>query len=139
MKIIDLLNKIAKGELPNKTRFKVYSSCNDKNDKAFICEYDESYPGTIWCICDDNCKFNYKIDYMRILNYEVELIEDEVDIDNIEEFEIDKNNYIQTELGAFKTRKMDIAFLNKVNELVQAVKQLNKEIKSIKRKKLWNV
>ena len=63
------------------------------------------------------------------------LIKDEIiDIDNIEEFEIDENNFIQTKLGAFKTRKMDIAFLNKINELVQAVKQLNKEIKSIKEK-----
>lgn len=119
MKIIDLLNKIAKGELPNKTRFKVYSSCNDKNDKAFICEYDESYPGTIWCICDDSCKFNYKIDYMRILNYEVELIEDEVDIDNIEELNV----------GDTLNNKI---IRDKFNKLVQAVKQLNKEIKSIK-------
>lgn len=45
-----------------------------------------------------------------------------------------KNNFIQTELGAFKTRKMDIAFLDKINELVQAVKQLNKEIKELKEK-----
>ncbi len=68
MKIIDLLNKIAKGELPNRTKFKVYSSCNDKDDRVFVCEYDESYPGIIWCINND-CKFNYKIYNMRILNY----------------------------------------------------------------------
>jgi hypothetical protein len=55
--------------------------------------------------------------------------QDEIDIDSIEEFKIDKNNYIQTDLGAFKTRKMDIAFLNKINQLIQAVKQLNKELK----------
>lgn len=64
-----------------------------------------------------------------------ELIEENtIDIDIIKEFEIDKNNYIQTDLGAFKTRKMDIAFLNKTNELVQAIKQLNREIKELKEK-----
>ena len=29
---------------------------------------------------------------------------------SIKEFEIDRNNYIQTNVGAFKTRKMDVAF-----------------------------
>ena len=133
MKIIDLLNKISKGELPNKTRFKVHSSCNDKNDKAFICEYDECYPGTIWCIYDDNYKFNYKIDYMRILNYEVELIEDEpIDIESIEELELIRTNFIDMDKNELKDN------INKnrinLNKLVQAVKQLNKEIKSIKEK-----
>ena len=51
---------------------------------------------------------------------------------SIKEFEIDRNNYIQTNLGAFETRKMDVAFLNKINDLIQAVKQLNKEIKELK-------
>lgn len=54
--------------------------------------------------------------------------EQDIDIQSIEEFEIDKNNYIQTELGAFKTRKMDIAFLNKINELSKVVKQLDRQI-----------
>lgn len=60
-----------------------------------------------------------------------ELIEEEQDIDiqNMEKFEIDINNYIQTNLGAFKTRKMDVAFLNKINDLIKAVKQLDKRQK----------
>ena len=53
----------------------------------------------------------------------------DIDIQNIEEFEIDINNYIQTNLGAFKTRKMDVAFLNKINDLIQAVKQLDRKIR----------
>ena len=48
---------------------------------------------------------------------------------SIKEFEIDRNNYIQTNLGAFKTRKMDVAFLNKINDLIQAVKQLDRKIR----------
>ena len=58
----------------------------------------------------------------ELVNHTFELIEDEtIDIDNIEELNIGDllNNKI--------TR-------NKINKLVQAVKQLNKEIKSIKEK-----
>ena len=78
MKVIDILNKISKNELPDKTRFKVYSSTEDK---SFICEYDMNYPGVIWRICDERCRFNYKIDFMRILNYEVEVIEENKEIE----------------------------------------------------------
>lgn len=65
------------------------------------------------------------------LNCNVELIEEQQDIDiqAIKEFAIDSNNYIQTDLGAFKTRKMDIAFLNKINEILVAVKQLDRKIR----------
>lgn len=67
-----------------------------------------------------------KLDMFDIMSYEFELIEDEIDIDNIEEllkieeYEVDKTDTVINR--------------NKINELVQAVKQLNKEIKSIKEK-----
>lgn len=60
--------------------------------------------------------------------------EEEIDIQSIEEFGIDDNEYIKTKIGSFKTRKMDIAFLHKINELVQAVKQLDKKMNSIEQK-----
>lgn len=56
-----------------------------------------------------------------------ELIEDEIDIDSIEK--LDKN-------GTFINGKVNdqkiIDIQNKINELVQAVKQQNKEIKELK-------
>ena len=56
-----------------------------------------------------------------------ELIEDEIDIDNIEE--LDTYETVETyDWQDVDTNRMTI------NELVQAVKQLNKEIKSIKEK-----
>lgn len=67
----------------------------------------------------------YRTD-IELINGTFELIEDEVDIDNIEEllkieeYEVDKTDTVINR--------------NKINELVQAVKQLNKEIKSIKEK-----
>ena len=59
------------------------------------------------------------------LNTDFELIEDEIDIDNIEE--LDKCKFGHGNTISYQESK----FIDKVNELVQAVKQLNKEIKSI--------
>lgn len=53
-----------------------------------------------------------------------ELIEDEIDIDSIEEY---KQEHTE--------RCIDIDVRNKINELVQAAKQLNKEIKELKEDK----
>lgn len=56
-----------------------------------------------------------------------ELIEDEVDIDNIEKVSIVNTSY--------KPTPCDMKFIaKKFNELISAVKQLNKEIQSIKEK-----
>jgi len=49
-----------------------------------------------------------------------ELIEDEIDIDNIEEY---KQEHTE--------RCIDIDIRNKINELIQAVKQLDKKIKKL--------
>lgn len=72
------------------------------------------------------CIMKYRTD-IELINGTFELIEDEpIDIDNIgellkiEEYEVDKTDTVINR--------------NKINELVQAVKQLNKEIKSIKEK-----
>lgn len=69
-----------------------------------------------------------RVPVYTFLNHTFELIEDEINIQDIKLFEIDKNDYIQTDLGAFKTRKMDIAFLNKINELIRVTKQLDKKL-----------
>ena len=87
IKMIELLNMISRGELKDKTKFKVYSSCKDESDIPYICEYDKTEPGIIWCITSYDTKFNFKIDYMRILNYYVEILED-----NTEEIE-EKSNF----------------------------------------------
>ena len=53
-----------------------------------------------------------------------ELIEDEIDIDSIEKLESVTNNIDGT-----------ICMMSKINELVQAVKQINKEVKELKEDK----
>ena len=114
MKIIDLLNKMANGEeVPEKIKV---------GNIIYIYESWEHFYYT-----DNEEREDLLVkgkDYSTIdfLNWNVELIEDNtIDIDNIEELNVGDllNNKI--------TR-------NKINKLVQAVKQLNKEIKSIKEK-----
>ena len=66
-----------------------------------------------------------------LLNDDFELIEDEpIDIESIEELELIRTNFIDMDKNELKDN------INKnrinLNKLVQAVKQLNKEIKSIK-------
>ena len=116
IKMIELLNMIAKGELKDKTKFKVYSSCNDEDSKPFICEYGEAYPGIIWYTTDD-CKYNYKIDYMRILNYYVEILED-----NTEEIETYKGESFE-QLG-YEVGKMSMEI---AKGLEKAIKEMRKE------------
>ena len=119
MKVIDLLNKMANGEnIPQK--IKVYQEVFEWD---ILEHYYRRSNG------DDLLELCTIFNTGELLSMEVELIEDEIDIDNIEE--LDKN-------GTFINGKINdqrvIDIQNKINELVQAVKQLNKEIKSIKEK-----
>ena len=125
IKMIELLNMISRGELKDKTKFKVYSSCKDESDIPYICEYDKTEPGIIWCITSYDSKFNFKIDYMRILNYYVEILED-----NTEEIEELDEEWTYIEGQVEKTwSKSELELVNKINELVKAVNKLRKENK----------
>ena len=107
MKIIDLLNKMANGEeVPKKIKHQYYDYKWNTIDKDYQTRDGEMLLG------------NMNIQYH--LNDEIILIEDKtVDIDNIEEIKIGT---------VCDTRDLII------NNLVLSVKQLNKEIKSIKEK-----
>ena len=120
MKVIDLLNKIANGEeVPEKIKV---------GNIIYIYESWEHFYYT-----DNEEREDLLVkgkDYSTIdfLNWNVKLIEDEpIDIDKIEKVSIANTSY--------KPTPQDMKFIaGKFNELVQAVKQLNKEIKSIKEK-----
>lgn len=112
MKVIDLLKKIENGEnIPKK--IKVYQ-------EVFEWDILEHYYKRI--NGDDLLELCTIFNTGELLSMEVELIEDEIDIDSIEK--LDKN-------GTFINRKVNdqkiIDIQNKINELVQAVKQLNKK------------
>lgn len=59
------------------------------------------------------------------LDEDFEILEDKTE--EIEKFEVDRNNYVHTKLGNFKGRLMDIAFVDKFNKLTEIVNKLNKQ------------
>ena len=115
MKVIDLLKKIEKGEnIPQK--IKVYQEVFEWD---ILEHYYRRSNG------DDLLELCTIFNTGELLSMEVELIEDEIDIDSIEElgiYEKDKKVY----------SPIIIDNRIKINKLVQAVKQLNKEVKEVK-------
>ena len=65
--------------------------------------------------------------YFAEKDNDFELIEDEIDIDNIEEY---KQKYTE--------RCIDIDIRNKMNEILQAVKQIDKRVKKLEKYKNGN-
>jgi len=110
IKMIELLNMIAKGELKNNTKFNIINEDGD----IIKCKYSSTYPGYIWVIDNEEVSFNYKIDHLRILSYEVEILED-----NTEEIEELKGLEIHT----------PSVLRDKINELVKAVNSIRKDKK----------
>lgn len=127
MKVIDLINMINnKEDLPEKM---IINKIEFHSNVFKTMIYEEDCNTNIWMAIQLN---HIDLDdYVKIM--EVELIEDEtIDIDNIEELELIGTNFIDMDKNELKDN------INKnrinLNKLVQALKQLNKEIKSIKEK-----
>lgn len=118
MKVIDLLKKIENGEnIPQK--IKVYQEVFEWD---ILEHYYKRSNG------DDLLELCTIFNTGELLSMEVELIEDEMDIDSIEElgiYEKDKKFY----------SPIIIDNRIKINKLVQAVKQINKEVKELENRK----
>ena len=118
MKIIDLLNKMANGEeVPEKIKVDniiyIYEGLEHFYYTDNEAREDLLVRGKDWSTFD-------------FLNWNVELIEDEVDIDNIEEIKLRPSDREHLSFGG-------LIFEEKINKLVQAVKQINKEVKELKK------
>lgn len=112
MKVIDLLKKIENGEnIPQK--IKVYREVFEWD---ILEHYYKRSNG------DDLLELCTIFNTGELLSMEVELIEDE--IDSIGELKSVTNNIDGT-----------VCIMNKINELVQTVKQINKEVKELKNRK----
>jgi hypothetical protein len=118
IKVIELFDIIAKGiDIPARVEYKqkIYKFDSDIMDYV---SQDEELCLSLVIAGYDNFK--------ESLNGEVEILEDEeeIDIENFEEIKgivaIDEKGYI--------TRETFIDFVNKINDLVKAVKQLDKKI-----------
>lgn len=123
MKVIDLLNKIADvEEVPEKIKFEKTIFIYDKGRKDYIHKIDDWASETLLFKVMD-CHF-----IKEILEAEVELIEeDTIDIESIEK--------IENEVMRDDWRYYVPLFFNKINEIVPAVKQLNRELKELKEDK----
>lgn len=97
----ELLKAIADGEIKDGSRFEAEYETFIVRDGYLFVEHDKGQ--------------EYANSFE--LNWEFELIEDEIDIDSIEELE-GKVEY--------STER------NTINQLIQAVKQINKEVKELK-------
>lgn len=108
MKVIDLLNKIAnKEELPSNFFFEEIKFTYSKNRGLYLDE--------------DNDTFGERFNLEMAINDEIELIEQEIDIENIEEI---------SELTHYDEYDEQGNILAcKINELIKAVKQLDRKIK----------
>lgn len=60
-----------------------------------------------------------------LLIYTFELIQDELYIDNIEELYINASRVGEDQNNSWLGRNLDVVMVKKINELVQALKQIN--------------
>lgn len=75
-----------------------------------------------------NQRGKYIREYLEDKEYaqdEFELIQDELDIDNIEELYINDSRVGENQNNSWLGRNLDVVMVQKINELVQAVKQIN--------------
>ena len=71
---------------------------------------------------------NY-LDDIDFAKAKYEILSEEIDIDSIEElYTNDIKSVGESETKCWTGRNLDIAFANKINELIKAIKQLNKKI-----------
>ena len=104
----ELLKAIADGKIKEGSRFKAEYKTFIARDGYLFVEYDNGQ--------------EYANSFE--LNWEFELIENEIDIDSIGELKSITNNIDGI-----------VCIMNKINELVQAVKQINKEVKELENRK----
>lgn len=100
----ELLKAIADGEIKEGSKFKAEYETFIARDGYLFVEYDN--------------RQRYANSFE--LKWEFELIEDEIDIDSIEEY---KQEYSE--------RCIDVDIRNKLNEILQAVKQIDKRVKEL--------
>lgn len=118
----ELLKAIEDGEIEEGTEIFVTTSLDGRytnTSRAYIGHNDIYWKDT-----------NKQLPAYAFITGEFELIEDEIDIDSIielEEFELDQ--FVTMD----KNERFDRTMIeySKINELVQAVKQINKEVKEL--------
>ena len=117
---VELLRLIRDGELKERNKYKCFIKWKKIITPIFIYRDEELIP--------NNAIERYLLD--KDYTFEILSEEDEeFDIDSITEIYInDIKSVGESETKCWTGRNLDIAFANKINELIKAVKQLNKKI-----------
>ena len=106
----ELMKAIANGDIKNGSKFRDLHQSSKDNFNLYKYE-------------NENLKGRFGgTNLITLLNDKFELIEDEIDIDSIEEY---KQEHTE--------RCIDIDIRNKMNEILQAVKQIDKRVKKLER------
>lgn len=123
MKFIDLINKMYKNQIEINFKFTLrYNEFTLNTYEIRECEY-----GLMLWDLDNDCRFDsaeYILDY---LDYEVEIIEENKDIEDISKARLNVNAHdiLYYDLS---TRRFVNENRNKISELVQAVNKINKQL-----------
>ncbi len=126
----ELLKAIADGEIKKNQNIRI--KFKDNSGEIFVFDGTE--------IIDITHKNIFDIyGTLTVLKSDFELIEDEIDIDSIEK--LSKIAYTEIDLNKKRSKKdveftdKEIILAEKINQLIKAVKQLNKEVKKLKNRK----
>lgn len=115
IKIIGLLNKIADGEeVPKKIKFHGLDFELDELERCYI---HNIHNDNDLDMTTDGLKYSQ-------LNDIAEIIEEQEELDKLE---IDDNGFIHTNNGAWKGRKLDVAFAKLINKLAEEVKNIKEK------------
>ncbi len=122
IKGIELMQMIAEEKIDKKTKLIFGEECYEFDGDDIV---DDIYRYSIFTI--------YSIEEILRMDFEIIDLSDYAtktynEINNIKEIEVDEHGgFIEPETKKWKGRKMDVAFANKLNELVRAVNKLNKQ------------
>lgn len=130
MKIIDLLNKIANGELEGGTKFKYDDNYFKywKTSNSFDRYYDSTYTSVQY--------YNDNLWKLSDLNNEVEIIEEDKKIEKIhysveadiyETCLVKENRGVVATLSVHDPRPMMYLFKEKINELIDEINKLKEK------------
>ena len=129
---LEIMQMISKGQIEEKTRF-------DFENNNFNGEV-EYYNGTLyWIRFDENWNEIDKKNLFEMFNIQsimvadFEPLKDKIDIDNIKGLYInDKTKLVGKDaIENWTGRSLDITFANKIDEILQAVKQIDKRLKKL--------
>lgn len=119
----ELMKAIADEEIKKGTKFK------DKDGK------EVEWNGDNFVFTNSRGSYMCTIDDIYFINDVFGVIETEIDIDKIQELYINSNKVGEDLTNSWIGRNLDIAMTRKINELVQAVKQIDKRVKKLEENK----